>query len=394
MDDGKTHRHSSDSDQTKTRHRVREPRQRRISGGTSASDEDDVMVVALDPKDPNFEPTVNPEDFTEYVPPLPHDEIVSTVEPVFDELFQTGDVQEARVALQEFNFDKKDDIVIETAIWMSLDHADWQRELVAKFICQPWSDGALSGPQQETAMSAHRLFVQKAFTSLLGRLGDLKRDVPDAVEILGKLMARAVADDCLPPIYVNAHPAASGDYKDPLVRGAVKKAHTLLSVPMAMSRLDSIFGHSGAIRPLKELQADIEKFLTEYLLSEDVNEAQKCLTELQTPHFHHEVVYRMIVKVLEGGAREARLAAAFLAAVGEANLVTPNEIEKGVRRVYQDLRDLLLDMPKALDNLRDFLALATAIPRSLCAEAPVTEPAAAAAAGAAAAADEVPPTAV
>ena len=33
--------------------------------------------------------------------------------------------------------------------------------------------------------------------------------------------------------------------------------------------------------------------LKEYLSSSDIREATQCLTELNVPHFHHEVVYEV-----------------------------------------------------------------------------------------------------
>ena len=37
---------------------------------------------------------------------------------------------------------------------------------------------------------------------LLEELSELSLDTPDAPEVLGNFMARAVADDCIPPAYI------------------------------------------------------------------------------------------------------------------------------------------------------------------------------------------------
>ena len=37
---------------------------------------------------------------------------------------------------------------------------------------------------------------------LLEELDELSLDTPDAPEVLGNFMARAVADDCVPPAYI------------------------------------------------------------------------------------------------------------------------------------------------------------------------------------------------
>lgn len=41
---------------------------------------------------------------------------------------------------------------------------------------------------------------------LLEELNELSLDTPDAAEVLGNFMARAVADDCIPPAYITNIP--------------------------------------------------------------------------------------------------------------------------------------------------------------------------------------------
>lgn len=43
------------------------------------------------------------------------------------------------------------------------------------------------------------------FQTLLDDLDDLALDTPEAYEYLGKFIARAIADDCLPPAFVANH---------------------------------------------------------------------------------------------------------------------------------------------------------------------------------------------
>ncbi|KAH7980990.1 hypothetical protein HPB49_020653 [Dermacentor silvarum] len=43
----------------------------------------------------------------------------------------------------------------------------------------------------------------------------------------------------------------------------------------------------------------IQMLLKEYLCSGDVNEAIRCLQDLEVPHFHHELVYEAVVMVIE-----------------------------------------------------------------------------------------------
>lgn len=48
-------------------------------------------------------------------------------------------------------------------------------------------------------------YLPIGFDILLKKLNDLSLDSPNASEILGNFIARAVADDCLPPAYVQNH---------------------------------------------------------------------------------------------------------------------------------------------------------------------------------------------
>ena len=41
------------------------------------------------------------------------------------------------------------------------------------------------------------------------------------------------------------------------------------------------------------LVAQIIQLLKEYINSGDIREAQRCLLELEVPHFHHELVYQV-----------------------------------------------------------------------------------------------------
>ena len=46
------------------------------------------------------------------------------------------------------------------------------------------------------------LFFLSAFDFLMKNLDDLVLDTPDAPTILGNFMARAIADDCIPPKFI------------------------------------------------------------------------------------------------------------------------------------------------------------------------------------------------
>ena len=50
------------------------------------------------------------------------------------------------------------------------------------------------------------MYPNSGFVIVLKDLSDTKIDVPDAVESVAKFLARAVADDCLYPVFIEKHP--------------------------------------------------------------------------------------------------------------------------------------------------------------------------------------------
>ena len=121
-------------------------------------------------------------------------------------------------------------------------------------------------------------------------LDDLVLDTPDAPTILGNFMARAIADDCIPPKFILSY---KGHVDTELAGKSLCRADTLLSIKHGLVRLDNVWGVGGGLRPVKYLIKQIVLLLKEYLCSGDIGEASRCLRELEVPHFHHELVYEV-----------------------------------------------------------------------------------------------------
>lgn len=74
-----------------------------------------------------------------------------------------------------------------------MDHKPSQREMTSMLISDLYGHVVTE------------LDIAKAFDQLLRNLPDLILDTPDAPVVLGNFIARAVADDCLPPKFVTTH---------------------------------------------------------------------------------------------------------------------------------------------------------------------------------------------
>jgi len=76
---------------------------------------------------------------------------------------------------------------------------------------------------------------------------------------------------------------------------ALTKAHNLLNIKHGLTRLDNVWGVGGSLRPVQYLVRQMNMLLDEYLCSGDLQEAIRCVLELEVPHFHHELVYEVYI---------------------------------------------------------------------------------------------------
>lgn len=165
------------------------------------------------------------------------------------------------------------------------------------------------------------------FDHLLDNLPDLILDTPEAPVLLGNFIARAVADDCVPPKYVTNPENAEQLNEHALL--ALKRADALLSLKQGWAHLDNIWGSAGPLRPVKNITKQMTLLLKEFLSSRDFEEAQRCLRALEVPHYHHELVYEAIVMALESVSQQTEEAmCALLKSLDGACLVLPAQMEQ------------------------------------------------------------------
>ena len=166
-------------------------------------------------------------------------------------------------------------------------------------------------------------------------------------------LARAVVDEVLPPAYLstqnNNRPGC----------GVVEKAIGLLTREHSTARLERIWG-PGDGRSVDELKAEMKHLLQEYLLSRELDEAARCVKELDCTYFHHELVKRgvVIAMELEGSAEENMdaMAALFGFLMGNA-IVSEHQVQKGLSRLHTALPDIALDVPSAPELMKAFEAM-------------------------------------
>ena len=117
-----------------------------------------------------------------------------------------------------------------------------------------------------------------------------------------------------------------------------------------------MWGVGGALRPVKALTRQMNLTLQEFISSRDIEEASRCLRNLEVPHFHHELVYEAIVMALEANSPSVEEAlCSLLKAFDAAVLVTPEQMGRGFIRVFDDLPDIHMDVPLAYIILDRFV---------------------------------------
>lgn len=315
-----------------------------------------------DPHDPNYDPEhVKNDDVVlqEVIPDLTSGEFDKVVTPIFLDYYNHGITMEVAASLAELNITHLKHRVIYLAVSLAMEKKGAQRELTSALLSDLYGERLVNEQDFELGYQA-----------LMNSLPDLRLDTPDASVVLGQFMARSVADDCLRPCYIKEHlEHPTGD-----ARVSLETAHRLLQMKHGIVRLDSIWGYGGGIRPVKLLVKEIVLLVKEFLSSKDLKEAERCVIDLDVPHFHHEIVYEALVMALEDGSEKTvKGIVELLTHLYSDTMITYDQMNAGFERVFKSMDDIVLDSPRAfkyLDSILDMCCRADIVPLWLRQKAP------------------------
>jgi len=308
---------------------------------------DEISLPWVDPNDPNYDSDPEAQGgesrstgkssikLNTLVPEMNEEDVRKAVEPLVLEYFENGDTEEVIFSIEEMllNIGEKRWLVPALAIELALDHKPSHREMTSRLISEMY----------QKVISQRD--IGRAFDFLLRQLSDLILDTPDAPTILGQFIARCIADDCIPPKFLQSY---KGSVETEEAKIALCRADTLLSMKHGMVRLDAVWGVGGGIRPVKYLVRKIVLLLKEYLCSCDVAEATRCLAELEVPHFHHELVYEAVVMVIESMHPKTEEAMVkLLQDLFRSFVITIEQMRAGFQRVFDQMVDISIDVPQA-----------------------------------------------
>nr|CAA75614.1 MA3 [Suberites domuncula] len=317
--------------------------------------------VTHDTHDPNYD-SVDEDDATYLVSPSSSQmsalDFEKTAIEIFKEYFDHGDTQEVASSLEELSIKNIKHEVVRIVVTLALEEKAANREKVSVLLSDLYGQ-VINGRE-----------VAKGFDIILSQLNDLILDTPDAASVIGNFIARCVADDCLPPAFVSNHT----DVTNEQIIVALKRAQLLLSIKHSIARLDNVWGVGGGQRPVMFLISKMNLLLKEYLSSGDCEEATRCLRDLEVPHFHHELVHEALVLVMEDATdHTAKMIASLLQHMGQTGVISTDQFNSGIMRVFSDMTDIVLDIPNAYHTLSKFVergAAAGFVSRQIAEEIP------------------------
>ncbi|QDZ24236.1 MA3 domain-containing translation regulatory factor [Chloropicon primus] len=261
------------------------------------------------------------------------------------EYFNSGDAAEAIVSLRQLDQSQYCGWFVKRALTLAMDRRPKDKEMVCILLCDMYND--------VLAMKD----VEKGFTLLLDNMDDLILDVPDVVTQCALFLARTIVDDLAQPRFIEK--AIRDSETNSASLECLTYCAQLLAARHAAERLHRCWG-VGARATADEHKEKMKKILEEYLLSEDVAEASKCLRDLSATYFHHEFVKLGLIMVLEKKGEAEKQLMKLLGELSSTGQLSENQIQMGFQRVTNNLDDLCLDYPDAREKVMECVEVAKA----------------------------------
>jgi len=314
------------------------------------SAEDNVVMVCVENSDSSTgRKRNNKEDEDDNLKELDCEDLEVEIKPVILEYFHNGDTIEVIDHLKCYNFSKIKSQLIAYALQIALEHNNTCKELMSRLLRD----------------LTFELFSEKDFVNgfdlLLRNLNDLTLDNPDAPEKIGTFVARAIADKVLTKNYLERflsdeeNNANLPDLNNEKVAKAIDSARVLVNMNQHLYQLSHIWGNKGGFLAVKELSDKINELIQEYYDSGDIEEAIRCLKELNVPHFHHEFIFEAIdFSLQKGNDHSIELIANLLSRLCQSVVITYDQLKMGFTRIFDILPDISLDVPNAnalMDNI-------------------------------------------
>ena len=261
------------------------------------------------------------------------------ITPIISEYMNTGEIDDALVRIENIGAPEYSYEFVKRGINMSFDKNDRERERMSKLLSAGYPDTFSSS------------MIGKGFERLFEMVDEIEKDCPTCRDMLSTYLARCVVDEVLPPSFLS----------DAVVRNLggeiVEYSKRMLSRDHAGAKLERIWG-PGDGRPVEEMKVAVDQLLAEYLVSSDLEEACRCIKELNAPEFLHEIVKRTISHVVDKSQEQQQAMSNLLLYLAQKDMLTQAQAVKGFKRLFDRVDDLVLDAPNAREVLAKYTAWA------------------------------------
>ncbi|XP_015073139.1 programmed cell death protein 4 [Solanum pennellii] len=266
---------------------------------------------------------------------------------MIQEYFLSGDIEEVSRILESENSSclaELNAIFVKKLITLAMDRKNREKEMASVLlssVCFPADD------------------VVNGFVKLIEAADDTALDIPIVVEDLAMFLARAEVDEVLTPQHMEE---IGSQFFEPNSIGnkVVLMAKSLLKGRLSGERILRCWGGGGSSTngwAIEDVKDKIRKLLEEFESGGDAKEAYRCIKELGMPFFHHEVVKKSLVIIIE---KKSERLWGFLKECFSMGLITMYQMTKGFARVAESLDDLALDVPDAEKQFKVYVERAEA----------------------------------
>lgn len=306
---------------------------------------DDLVRANLDAKDPNYD---SDEDDMADVPTTKSKskdvvfskvDVDSPVELIIRGYFVEGDISEVIRKLKEVKIDHSE--FIRKSMYLSMERQPYERELVSKLLTALYENAIVKQDYED------------GFKAALNKLEDMIIDIPQAGDMLGKFIARAIMDEIIPPAFLKSVEIESNTMRD-----CVASANGHVNDPHRSRKLEHIWG-PGDLDSVKRLKKEVDNLINEYLLNNEKEEAEKSLRRLNVPSFHFQVVKQALQSCLLKNNGSEKKILELLSFFKKTGIISDEATSQGFKNCESQLSDIKLDAPKADTVFNELVKSAT-----------------------------------
>jgi programmed cell death protein 4 len=243
------------------------------------------------------------------------------------EYFESGDKEEVAQQLIEFNDPGLHNAFVKILVQLAMDRNDREREMASVLICELFQSSVISQEQ-----------IEFGFKKIISSAEDMTLDIPEASQYITLFIGRAIVDEVLTPRFL----ADTSYLKDgKMGLGILRAVKSLVSAKHAAERFTSCW-HSFPAQESEVLSKAITDMIKEYCVSKTFDEVIQSLADLAAPHFHHEIIYQALIRILEEPSHEKTILELLskLYICGEINTT---QADIGYKRLLKEKDDLELD---------------------------------------------------